>query len=114
MRPNGDVYEYIGVYVDDLAIAMLNPEEFAKILTDKHKFKLKGTGPISFHLGCEFVRDEEGVLCLRPRKYIDRMVATYEQIFGEKPCTKVSSPLEKNDHPELDDTELCDAEGVRQ
>ena len=114
MRPNGDVYEYIGVYVDDLAMAMLNPGEFAKILTDKYKFKLKGTGPISFHLGCEFVRDEEGVLCLRPRKYIDRMVATYEQIFGEKPCTKVSSPLEKNDHPELDDTELCDAEGVRQ
>ena len=49
----------------------------AQILIDKYKFKLKGTGPISFHLGCEFVRDKEGVLCLRPRKYIDRMVATY-------------------------------------
>ncbi len=114
MRPNGDVYEYIGVYVDDLAIAMLDPEEFAQILIDKYKFKLKGTGPISFHLGCEFVRDEEGVLCLRPRKYIDRMVATYEQIFGEKPSMKVSSPLEKNDHPELDDTDLCDPEEVKQ
>jgi len=114
MRPNGDVYEYIGVYVDDLAIAMLNPEEFAKVLMDKYKFKLKGTGPISFHLGCEFVRDEDGVLCLRPRKYIDRMVATYEQMFGEKSCTKVWSPLEKNDHPELDDLDLCDDEEVKQ
>ena len=114
MRPNGDVYEYIAVYVDDLAIAMLNPEEFVKVLIDKYKFKLKGTGPISFHLGCEFVRDEEGVLCLRPRKYIERMVASYEQMFGEKPSTKVSSPLEKNDHPELDDSELCDEEEIRQ
>ena len=114
MRANGDVYEYIAVYVDDLAIAMLNPEEFVKILIDKYKFKLKGTGPISFHLGCEFVRDDEGILCLRPRKYIERMVASYEQMFGEKPSTKVTSPLEKNDHPELDDSELCDEEEVRQ
>jgi hypothetical protein len=42
------------------------------------------------------------------------MVASYEQMFGEKPSTKVTSPLEKNDHPELDDSELCDAEETRQ
>lgn len=115
MRPNGDVYEYIAVYVDDLAIAMVRPKEFTQLLIDKYKFKLKGTGPISFHLGCDFVRDDDGVLCLKPRKYIDRMVATYEQMFGEKPSMKgCSSPLEKNDHPELDDSDLCDAEEVKQ
>ena len=115
MRPNGDVYEYIAVYVDDLAIAMLRPKEFTQLLIDKYKFKLKGTGPISFHLGCDFVRDNEGILCLKPRKYIDRMVATYEQMFGEKPSMKgCSSPLEKNDHPELDDSDLCDAEETKQ
>ena len=114
MRPNGDVYEYIAVYVDDLAMAMLRPKEFTQLLIDKYKFKLKGTGPISFHLGCDFIRDEDGTLCLKPRKYIDRMVASYEQMFGEKPGTKVTSPLEKNDHPELDDSELCDAEEIRQ
>jgi hypothetical protein len=115
MRPNGDVYEYIAVYVDDLAIAMLRPKEFTQLLIDKYKFKLKGTGPISFHLGCDFVRDDNGVLCLKPRKYIDRMVATYEQMYGEKPSLKgCSSPLEKNDHPELDDSDLCDADEVKQ
>ena len=31
-------------------------------LTGKYKFKLKGTGPISYHLGCDFVRDKDGVL----------------------------------------------------
>ena len=115
MRPNGDVYEYIAVYVDDLAMAMLRPKEFTQLLIDKYKFKLKGTGPISFHLGCDFVRDSDGVLCLKPRKYIDRMVASYEQMFGEKPSTRgCSSPLEKNDHPELDDSELCDANEIQQ
>lgn len=42
--PNGDVYEYIGVYVDDLA--MTAPQEIINILQGKQGFKLKGTGPI--------------------------------------------------------------------
>ena len=70
LRRNGDVYEYIAVYVDDLAIAARNPKEICDILMKKYKFKLKGTGPIYFHLGCDFFRDKEGVLCMAPRKYI--------------------------------------------
>jgi len=35
-------------------------------------------------------------------------------MFGSKPRTNVTSPLEKNDHPEVDDTELLDEEGVQQ
>jgi hypothetical protein len=49
MRKKGNLYEYIAVYVDDLAIAMKNPKEVIDILEKQHKFKLKGTGPISFH-----------------------------------------------------------------
>ena len=51
MHPNGDAYEYIGVYVDDLAIiAQRKPGgEITDILQTKYKFKLKGTGPITFH-----------------------------------------------------------------
>jgi hypothetical protein len=63
MRDNGELYEYIGVYVDDLAMAMVEPEPFVAVLMNKYKFKLKGTGQIAFHLGCDFFRDEEGVLC---------------------------------------------------
>jgi hypothetical protein len=50
MRPNGNAYEYIGVYVDDLAIIALNAQEMADVLKTKYKFKLMGTGPIKFHL----------------------------------------------------------------
>jgi hypothetical protein len=61
-----------------------------------------GSGPITFHLGCDFYCDEHGMLCMEPKKYIEKMVSTYEQIFGQHPSHKFSSPLEKGDHPELD------------
>ena len=64
MRRVDDRYEYIAVYIDDLAIASKDPADIIRVLTDDYKFKLKGTGPIEFHLGCDFFRDEEGVLCL--------------------------------------------------
>ena len=65
------MYKYIAVYVDDLAIAMAEPQAFMDVLEHKYNFKLKGTGPISFHLGCDFFCDEDGVLCMAPHKYIE-------------------------------------------
>jgi Reverse transcriptase (RNA-dependent DNA polymerase) len=55
MRKKGNLYEYAAVYVDDLAIAMKDPKEFTDLLEQVHKFKLKGTGPISYHLGIDSV-----------------------------------------------------------
>ncbi|CAJ1970451.1 unnamed protein product [Cylindrotheca closterium] len=74
MRPtaDGSSYEYVGVYVDNLAMAMKDPQAFVDKLIKVYKFKLKGTGPLEFHLGCDFYRDEHGVLCMHPKKYIDR------------------------------------------
>jgi hypothetical protein len=46
-----ELSEYIGVYVDDLAIVAKDPQEIVNVLEQKYKFKLKGMGPISFHLG---------------------------------------------------------------
>jgi hypothetical protein len=67
-----DVYEYIAVYVDDLAIAAKNPQEIIDWLTDPKKgnFKLKGIGPLTYHLGCDFQRDPDGTLHFGPFKYI--------------------------------------------
>jgi Reverse transcriptase (RNA-dependent DNA polymerase) len=113
MRQNGEIYEYIAVYVDDLAIAAKDPMSIVNVLTNKYKFKLKGTGTIEFHLGMDFFRDDDGVLCIAPRKYIEKMKQSYEQMFGKPPSTTAQSPLEKNDHPELDDSELLDEEGIQ-
>ena len=106
MRENKGVYEYVAAYVDDLACAMHDAAGFLKKLTDHHKFKLKGVGPISFHLGCDFTRDPDNTLVMQPKKYIEKMIGSYERLFGEKP-KEFNSPLAKGDHPELDDTELC-------
>ena len=77
MRRNGDIYEYVAVYVDDLAFAVKDPESFIESLKTRHGFKLKGTGLLDFHLGASFERDSNGVLCMSPKKYIkDRLVQT--------------------------------------
>ena len=111
MRHAGDHYECIACY--DLLIASRAPQEIIAALESKpHSFKLKGTGPVNFHLGCDFFRDETGTLCVGPKKYIERLGNQYQTIFGEKPNTKWSSPLESNDHPELDTSELLDEDGI--
>ena len=115
MRRVGDHYEYVACYVDDLLIASKAPENIIAALERKpHKFALKGTGPVQFHLGCDFFRDETGTLCVGPKKYIERLSLQYQSMFGEKPSTKVTSPLEKNDHPELDTSTLLNEDGITQ
>ena len=98
--PNGNFYEYIGTYVDDLCLVMKNPQEFLKKLESKpYEFKLKGSDPLTFHFGCGFSRDSSGILCMAPDKYIDKMECAYEQLFQHKPSQKVTSSLEKGEHP---------------
>jgi hypothetical protein len=46
MRKTNNLYEYIAVYVDDLAIAMKNSKELTDILEKQHKFTLEGIDPI--------------------------------------------------------------------
>jgi hypothetical protein len=87
-------------------IAMKNPKAFLKILKKKYKFKLKGDGKITYHLGLNYIRDKDGTLRTQPEKYIDKMIDTYQRIFGELP-KPAKTPLKKGDHPEIDDSELC-------
>ena len=113
LRECSDHYEYIAVYVDDLLIASKDPNNIISILTTKYKFKLKGTGPISYHLGCNFDRDENGTLCFAPRKYIEKMEDSFVNMFGSKPKQIYASPLEKGDHPELDTSEYLDQDSTQ-
>ena len=41
------------------------------------------------------------------------MIETYARLFGEKPKELYSSPLDKGDHPELDTSDLLDADGIQ-
>jgi hypothetical protein len=114
MRPNGDVYEYVAVYVDDLALAMKDPQSFVDQLVKQYNFKLKGTGPVAFHLGMDFSRDKDGTLCMSSKKYTEKIIANYERMYGESPKQNVSSPLEKGDHPEIDTSEFLDDKATQE
>ena len=95
LRENGPIYEYIGVYVDDLAIAMESPKDFIEMLRDKHNFKIKAPGPLQFHLGTDFYHDEDGALCMAPQKYIERLTASYEKMFERSQVQRCSPLLRK-------------------
>jgi hypothetical protein len=99
--------------VDDLAITMENPKEFTDVLENKHKIKLKGTGPITFRLNMDFTSGEDGTLRISPTKYIEKLIKNYEKLFGMKP-KEYASPLEKGDLPELDTSRLCTTEKIAQ
>lgn len=58
MQQNGKQYEYVAVYVDDLAFAMKEPKKCVDVLENKYKCKLKGTGILKYHLGENFKRDK--------------------------------------------------------
>jgi hypothetical protein len=51
MRLNGDLYEYVAMYVDDLCLRMLDPKSFTDTLQKKYNFKLKEPVLLIFILG---------------------------------------------------------------
>ena len=108
----GDHCEYIGTYVDDLCIASKNLEAIVKLLIHDFKFQLKGVGPMTYHLECNFFCDSDGPLCQSPKKYIIHLLKNYVRMFGNQP-QKYTSPLEKGDHLELDISEELDVEGIK-
>ena len=59
---HGAHYEYIAVYVDDLAICIRDPKALCDTLMEVYKLKLKDMGPLIYHLGCRYTRHEDGTL----------------------------------------------------
>jgi hypothetical protein len=112
MKDCGDHYTYIVLYVDDLLIAAKDPSIYTKELEERFGFKLKGTGPTSYHLGIDYFRDEDGTLCMAPKKYIEKLIDGYARMFGSKP-KQYTTPLEQGDHPEMDDSAELDLEGTK-
>ena len=73
-EPGGTCYEYLAVYVDDLAIAAKDPQAFCNV-------KLKGVGPLEYHLGCTYKKDPDGTLAADPRRYVNKILESYERMF---------------------------------
>ena len=83
------------------------------VFINKHNFKLKDTGPSSYHLAYEFSRYFNNQLCLANRNAVSNIPDSCVSIFGLKPKSICHSSLEKVDHPELGILIFLDADGVQ-
>ena len=68
--------------------------------------KVKGNGKLNNHLGAGYFEDPDGTFVSQPRKYIDKLADTYKRLFNGDPPKCYKNPLDKNDHPELDTSEI--------
>ena len=118
MRKHKDgYYEYIATYVDDLLI--MSKEPMALIEEFKKTYVLKGVGVPEYYLGGNVITEldehwkRSGInLALSAETYIEQAVERLERTLGQQFPSSYNSPMLENDHPEIDDTELCDAKGV--
>ena len=105
-------YEHVAIYVDDLLIASDKSQQIIKDLKEKFKLTIKGDGPLEYHLGFDYKLDKDNRLVAQPMKYITIILEAYEKMFPDEIFHNIKAPLEKNDHPELDNTELCCEEQI--
>jgi hypothetical protein len=89
MPQNGNLYEYVFVYFDDLVAAMKDSKECVSILEWTYKFKTKGSKVLSFHLGMHLHCNDDGTLASHPSKYIEKMAR--KNIFGNQ--TKIGRTM---------------------
>ena len=65
---------------------------------------------MTYHLGADYFEDPDGTFVSQPKKYIDKLADTYKRLFNEHPPKGYKSPLDKNDHPELDISEILEGD----
>ena len=63
---------------------------------------------MTYHLGADYFEDPDGTFVSQPKKYIDKLADTYRRLFNEDPPKGYKTPLDKNDHPELDTSEILE------
>ena len=67
--------------------------------------------------GKQFVNtleDPDGTMVSQPKKYNEKVKETYVKLFNTEPSKGLKTPLEKNDHPELDTSEILEGQEVNQ
>ena len=65
---------------------------------------------MSYHLGAYYFEEPDGTFVSQPKKYIDKLAETYKRLFNEDPPKGYKTPLDKNDHPELDTSEILEGD----
>jgi len=112
-RDQGDHYEYLCVYVDDILFLSRQPQQFFDTLTQQYGYKLKGVGVPEYHLGGEFGYDPDGTLYWGATRYVQKCLDTYQRLFDGEIPRKQRTPLPVDTHPELDTSDFLAASDVK-
>ena len=65
---------------------------------------------MTYHLGADYFEDPDGTFVSQPKEYIDKLAETYKRLFNEDPPKGYKTPLDKNDHTELDTSEILEGD----
>ena len=63
-------------------------------------------------MGADYYHDPDGTLVSQPQKYIEKLKETYVRLFNTEASKGLKTPHEKNDHPELDTSEILEGHEV--
>ena len=63
-------------------------------------------------MGADYFQDPDGTMVYQPKKYIEKLKETYIRLFNTEPSKGLKTPLEKNDHPEMDTSEILEGQEV--
>ena len=102
--------KYNAVCVDDLCIEAESPSAIIDIFKIKYNLKVKRDEKLSYHSSVDYFEYPDGTFVSQPKKYIDKLSETYKRLFNEDPPKGHKTPLDKNDHPELDTSGILEGE----
>jgi hypothetical protein len=113
MRKQDSHYEYVAVVVDDLLIFSENPQGIIGPLLDVSKYEMKGVGTPEYFSGGDVRQNPEtGLWELRAKTYCENTVTRLEKFF-DRVFKSYGSPMEKDDHPELDSSPILSGDEIR-
>ena len=65
---------------------------------------------MTYHLCSDYFEDADGPVVSQPKKDTDRLADTYRRLINDDPPKGYKTPLDKNDHPELDSSEILEGD----
>lgn len=111
-----EYYEYILVYVDDLLNVSYCLDSILDILENHFKYRLKDVGAPKRYLGATIERVDvagSNSWSMSAKEYLEKALPVIEERFGPlKQNNKVTTPLPKEYHPELDNSEFLNDEHI--
>ena len=70
-----------------------NRKELISILKSKYQLKVKGDGPLTYHLGADYYHDPDGTMVCQPKKDIEKLKETYIRLFNTEHVKLLKHPL---------------------